>query len=165
MYITHRFCIVEGRLIQYKEICVTSFVILFAEKRLFWWLSTRLQYLQWYHIDDVTVLYLAIDLWPSHQVKKVLMIMETILKIHQMAKTVIEAHRLGCNSQTTIHRMWGKIMIPMYALWLHGLYGLYGPRCPLSPERLLNLITHSLDLDVCCPRKAVKLNHSLAITC
>ena len=42
--------------------------------------------------------------------------------------------------------MWGKIMIPMYRLWLHGLYGLYGPRCPMSPERLLNLITHSLDL-------------------
>ena len=40
--------------------------------------------------------------------------------------------------------MWGKMMIPMYRLWLHGLYGLYGPRCPLSPERLLNLITHSL---------------------
>ena len=40
--------------------------------------------------------------------------------------------------------MWGKIMIPMYRLWLHGLYGLYGPRCPLSPERPLNLITHSL---------------------
>ena len=38
--------------------------------------------------------------------------------------------------------MWGKIMIPMYRLWL---YGLYGPQCPMSPERLLNLITHSLD--------------------
>ena len=25
-----------------------------------------------------------------------------------------------------------------------GLYGLYGPRCPLSPERPSNLITHSL---------------------
>ena len=33
--------------------------------------------------------------------------------------------------------MWGKIMIPMYRLWLHGLYELYGPRCPLSPERPL----------------------------
>ena len=32
-------------------------------------------------------------------------------------------------------------MIPMYSLWLDGLYG---PRCPLSPERQLNLITHSL---------------------
>ena len=40
--------------------------------------------------------------------------------------------------------MWGKIMIPMYRLWLHGLYGLYGPCCPMSAERLLNLITHSL---------------------
>ena len=39
--------------------------------------------------------------------------------------------------------MWGKIMIPMYRLWLHGLYGLHGLRCPLSPKRLLNLITHS----------------------
>ena len=40
--------------------------------------------------------------------------------------------------------MWGKIMILMYRLRLHGIYGLYGPRCPLSPERPLNLITHSL---------------------
>ena len=40
--------------------------------------------------------------------------------------------------------LWGKIMIPMYRLWLHGLYGLYGPPCPLSPERLINLITYSL---------------------
>ena len=40
--------------------------------------------------------------------------------------------------------MWGEIMVPMYRLWLHGLCGLYGPRCPLSPERPLNLITHSL---------------------
>ena len=36
----------------------------------------------------------------------------------------------------------GKIMIPMYRLWLHSLYGLYGPRFPLSLKRLLNLITH-----------------------
>ena len=35
--------------------------------------------------------------------------------------------------------MWGKIMIPIYRLWLHGLYG---PCCPLSPE-------------------GVKFNHSL----
>ena len=35
-------------------------------------------------------------------------------------------------------------MIPMYRLWLHSLYGLHGPRWPLSPKRLLNLITHSL---------------------
>ena len=32
-------------------------------------------------------------------------------------------------------------MIPMYRLQLHGLYG---PGCPLSPERPLNSITHSL---------------------
>ena len=30
--------------------------------------------------------------------------------------------------------MWGKI-IPMCRLWLHSLYGLYGPQCPLSPEK------------------------------
>ena len=29
------------------------------------------------------------------------------------------------------------------SMWLHGLYGLYGPRCLLSYERPLNLITHS----------------------
>ena len=40
--------------------------------------------------------------------------------------------------------VWGKIMIPMYRLWLHVFYGLYGPHCLLSPERPLNLITHSL---------------------
>ena len=33
------------------------------------------------------------------------------------------------------------LMIPMYRLRSHGLYGLYGPRCPLSPERPLTL-TH-----------------------
>ena len=27
--------------------------------------------------------------------------------------------------------MWEKVIIPMYRLWLHGLYGLYGPRCLL----------------------------------
>ena len=37
-----------------------------------------------------------------------------------------------------------KIMIPMYMLWLHGLYGLHGPRWLLS-------------------EKFVKLNHSLAL--
>ena len=40
--------------------------------------------------------------------------------------------------------MWGKIIIPMYRLWLHGLYGLYGPQCLLSPKRLINLISLSL---------------------
>ena len=33
--------------------------------------------------------------------------------------------------------LWGKVMIPMYMLWLHDLYGLHGTRCPR------NLITHS----------------------
>ena len=37
--------------------------------------------------------------------------------------------------------MWGKIIIPMYMLWLHSLYG---PRCPLSPKRPINLISLSL---------------------
>ena len=40
--------------------------------------------------------------------------------------------------------MWGKIIIPMYRLRLNGLYGLYGPRCPLSSERPINLISLSL---------------------
>ena len=40
--------------------------------------------------------------------------------------------------------MWGKIIIPMYRLWLNGLYGLYGPRCPLSSKRPINLISLSL---------------------
>ena len=40
--------------------------------------------------------------------------------------------------------LWGKILIPMYIVWLPCLYGLYGLQCLLSPERPLNLITHSL---------------------
>ena len=40
--------------------------------------------------------------------------------------------------------MWGKIIIPMYRSWLNGLYGLYGPRCPLFSKRPRNLISLSL---------------------
>ena len=40
--------------------------------------------------------------------------------------------------------LWGKIIIPMYRLWLNGLYGLYGPRCPLFSKRPINLISLSL---------------------
>ena len=40
--------------------------------------------------------------------------------------------------------MWGKIIISMYRLWLNGLYGLYGPRCPLFSKRPINLISLSL---------------------
>ena len=40
--------------------------------------------------------------------------------------------------------MWGKIIIPMYRWWLNGLYGLYGPRCPLFSKRPINLISLSL---------------------
>ena len=42
--------------------------------------------------------------------------------------------------------MWGKIIIPMYRLWLNGLYGLYGPRCPLFLKRPINLISLSLNM-------------------
>ena len=44
------------------------------------------------------------------------------------------------------------LMIPMYRLQLHGLYGLYGPRCPLSPERPLTL-THWGWVTHICVRK------------
>ena len=44
--------------------------------------------------------------------------------------------------------MWGKIIIPMYRLWLNGLYGLYGPRCPLFSKRPINLISLSLSLSL-----------------
>ena len=37
--------------------------------------------------------------------------------------------------------MWRKIIISMYRLWLHSLYGLYGPRCPMSPKRPIDLIS------------------------
>ena len=42
--------------------------------------------------------------------------------------------------------MWGKIIIPMYRLWLNGLCGLYGPRYPLSSKRPINLISLSISL-------------------
>ena len=32
----------------------------------------------------------------------------------------------------------------MYRLWLYSLYRLYGPRCPLSPKRPINLISFSV---------------------
>ena len=81
--------------------------------------------------------------------------------------------------------MWGKIMIPMYRLWLHGLYGLHGPHCLLNWYRVAIsndkstswvpslfcvsfLIFFSymacmdyMDPDARCPKKAIKLNHSL----
>ena len=41
----------------------------------------------------------------------------------------------------------------MYRLRLHGLYGLYGPHCLLSPERPLNLITHPLTHPDWCTMK------------
>ena len=37
--------------------------------------------------------------------------------------------------------MWRKTIIPTYRLWLHGLYG---PWCPLSPKRPINIISLSL---------------------
>ena len=40
--------------------------------------------------------------------------------------------------------MWGKMIILMYRLCWHGLYGLYGPRCPLFPERPFNFNTRLL---------------------
>ena len=39
--------------------------------------------------------------------------------------------------------MWGKIIIPIYRLWLNGLYGLYGSQCPLFSKRPINLISLS----------------------
>ena len=43
--------------------------------------------------------------------------------------------------------MWGKIIIPMYRLWLNSLYGLYEPWCPLSSKRPINFISLSLGSD------------------
>ena len=36
--------------------------------------------------------------------------------------------------------MWVEIMIPIHMLWLHGLYVLHGPRCPLFKK--VYLIIH-----------------------
>ena len=49
---------------------------------------------------------------------------------------------LAYDYTTYILFMWWKIMISMYRLWLHGLYGLYGPRWPLSEKGRINFITH-----------------------
>ena len=32
--------------------------------------------------------------------------------------------------------MWGKIIIPMYRFWLHGLYALHGPNCSRKAVKL-----------------------------
>ena len=56
--------------------------------------------------------------------------------------------------------MWGKVMIPMYRLWLHSLYGLCGPRYPLSKKKPINLITHSLWIwYLFCPSIVSELGH------
>ena len=59
--------------------------------------------------------------------------------------------------------MWGKIIIPMYRLWLQDLCGLYGPQCPLSPKRSINLISLSLSVTVTMitHRKAYSWNMSM----
>ena len=61
----------------------------------------------------------------------------------QECKWNVIVHAMGLIRIACI-QMWGKIIIPMYRLWLHCLYGLYGPRCPLSPKRPINLISLSL---------------------
>ena len=38
----------------------------------------------------------------------------------------------------------------LLAIWLNGLYGLYGPRCPLSSKRPINLISLSLVISHNC---------------
>ena len=54
--------------------------------------------------------------------------------------------------------MWGKIIIPMYRIWLNGLYGLYGPRCPLFSKRPINLISLSLSLFSGLPPRSKSTN-------
>ena len=53
---------------------------------------------------------------------------------HELWPTSVN-HRLWI--EDCVLFMWGKIMTPMYRLWLHGVYERCGPRCPLSPKRLL----------------------------
>ena len=54
--------------------------------------------------------------------------------------------------------MWGKIIITMYRLWLSGLYGLYGTRCPLSSKRAINLISLSYWYNAMYAMKWILLN-------
>ena len=45
--------------------------------------------------------------------------------------------------------LWEKLIIPVYRLWLHGLYGLYGTWCPLSEKGKRNQsLTHYLPYTV-----------------
>ena len=44
--------------------------------------------------------------------------------------------------------MWREIMIPMYRLWLHGLYRLHRPWCPLSPKRPSRTHSFAINLPV-----------------
>ena len=61
--------------------------------------------------------------------------------------------------------MWGKIIIPMYRLCLQGLYWLYGPWCPLSPKRPINLISVSHGrAAVLLPGLAIKWQQNQVIT-
>ena len=71
---------------------------------------------------------------------------QSIIFFIQFHNTTLQCNIVSHMSHWLMLSMWGKIMIPMYRLWLRSLYGLYGPRCLLSPKRLLNLITHSLSL-------------------
>ena len=50
-------------------------------------------------------------------------------------------------------------MIPMYRLWLHGLYGLHGTQMSADPKKVVKL-NHSLT-PVHCMENAVKFTHSL----
>ena len=47
-------------------------------------------------------------------------------------------------AQLKMYSYWRASEHKFPSLWLHGLYRLYGPHCPLSPEGPLNLFTHSL---------------------
>ena len=54
---------------------------------------------------------------------------------------------------------WSSPSVRLYRLWLNGLYGLYGPRCPLFSKRPINLISLSL------VRLSVRLSVTLFLLC
>ena len=59
--------------------------------------------------------------------------------------------KVNCGLQIVcVLSKWGEILIPMYRLWLYGLYGLHRPSCPLSWKRPLNL-SESAGPYVCLP--------------
>ena len=105
----------------------------------YWWLGTRLVYRLLMHLRYNSLIHMSMVLC-----KTVVSPLLTYWRYYNLTggkhyqKITIPVFKV----------MWGKIIIPMYRLWLNGLYELYGPRCPLFSKRPINLISLSLSLSL-----------------